>query len=352
MKSTHTLVVAAIEGTFISGLTGIIDMLALATFGAAEYSRHSQTDVMSWTPRIITASRDGLPVKDQRGQQFNVDMAFEDVVGSCDAILIPGISPGMTSRLPDTFSNRKTQQWLRDQHAMGALVCSACSGAFVLGEAGLLDARRCTTTWWLHHELKHRFPNADVVWGERLLDSDRVVTAGGPLSWTDITIQVIRWLAGAKLAMLAADFAVVDTLPRLQNIYVPQNYLAATDPFLRSVEERVRDEVGQYLSVQALATSMCVSERTLHRRLKQLTGESPKTFIDRLRVNHACSLLQDADESVSNIADVAGFSEDTTFRRLFRRYTGMTPTDYRRWFIERAEGIRKVDELDKPQPPS
>ncbi|RDK07254.1 DJ-1/PfpI family protein [Cupriavidus lacunae] len=118
---------------------------------------------------------------------------------------------------------REAGAWLRDQHAHGALIGGSCAGVFVLGEAGLLNDRRCTTTWWLHEELKHRFPGADVVWGSALLEDDRVISAGGrPLSWIDLALHMISRLAGPQAARIAADFAVVDNTPLQQSLYAPK----------------------------------------------------------------------------------------------------------------------------------
>ena len=91
----------------------------------------------------------------------------------------------------------KTARWLRNEHAQGALVCGSCSGVSLLGEAGLLKERRCTTTWWLHDEMKRRYPKADAAWGAAILEDRPVISAGGPLSWIDLSLHVMRVLCGA-----------------------------------------------------------------------------------------------------------------------------------------------------------
>lgn len=328
MVSVHTIVIAAINSALPSGLTGIADMLALAKLGLAKCNKDGQPKTDPWAPTIVTASYDGAPIEDGQGQKFHVNAALRDI-SHCEAVLIPGVLPDSKGHLPNCLTDKSTQLWLAEQHRHGALVCGSCSGAFALGEAGLLNGRKCTTTWWLYYELKRRFPSADIAWGSGFVVENRVITAGGPLSWIDITLHVIRLLAGAQSARIAADFAVVDTVPKSQSIYVPQDYLMATDPFLAEAEQIVRHALNRRLIAQDLAASMAVSERTLHRRLKELTGEAPKAFIDRLRIESACTLLQASDQPIKSIAMALGFSEETVFRRLFRRYTGLTPTGYR-----------------------
>ena len=219
----HTIVIAAFDGAIASGLIGIADLLSLSRFGLIEGGdRCLQTK--SWIPEVIVASHDGSPVRDGRGKIFPVDRAFNDIA-SCDAIIVPGFLPETKNRLSSGLTNVEERVWLIKQYRQGSLICGSCSGVFVLGEASLLDRRKCTTTWWLHYQLEQKFPAANTVWGSGLIMDERIITAGGPFSWVDITLQVIRVLAGERAAKLTADFALVDTIPKSQIAYIPQNYL-------------------------------------------------------------------------------------------------------------------------------
>ncbi len=124
----------------------------------------------------------------------------------------------------------------------------SCSGAFVLGETGLLNKRRCTITWWLHYEFSQCFPQANAAWGSALTQDSNIMTSGGPLSWVNISLRMIRSLAGNDAANRAADFAVVDTTPRSQDKYIPQGYLMSVDPFIVAAEHNIRQNLSQPLS--------------------------------------------------------------------------------------------------------
>jgi len=207
-------------------------------------------------------------------------------------------------------------------------MCGSCSGVFVLGEAGILNNRQCTTTWWLHDELKQRFPKADAVWASELIDDKGIITAGGPLSWITITLHIIKKLAGAETAKVVADFSVIDAIPKSQNLYVPEGYQASREPFLAKAEYAIRKAHYQTMSTIDLAEVMAVSERTLNRKLKELTGETPKAFIDGVRISHACTLLVTTNKSVKEIAFSLGYSDDSVFRRLFKKKIKLTPSSY------------------------
>ena len=221
-------------------------------------------------------------------------------------------------------------------------MCGSCSGVFALGEAGLLNNRKCTTTWWLHDELKQRFPKANAVWASELIDDNGIITAGGPLSWVTIALHVVQKLAGIETAKVVADFSVVDAVPKSQNLYVPEGYQALNNPFLAKAEYTIRKAHYQTMSAGDLAKKMAVSERTLNRKLKELTGETPKAFIDGVRISHACTLLATTNTSVKDFSVIVtlnftfhrqihlqlNIKDDSVFRRLFKQKIKMTPSNY------------------------
>jgi transcriptional regulator GlxA family with amidase domain len=324
------IVIVASEGCLASAIVGLVDILWLAQRAISDGGKA----VASF--KVVTASVDGAPVTDGRGRRLEVDKAFGSI-RSCDAIIVPGFVPDGTRRPPSMSALAPAAAWIRHHHTRGALACGSCSGVFLLGEAGLLDGRRCTTTWWLHDEMKHRFPRAQATFGAALIEDRRVVSAGGPLSWIDLALHTIRMLCGADAARVAADYAVVDTAPSTQAVYVPAGHLARSDAFLMDAERIVRHAGEASLSARDLAHRLSTSERTLHRRLKLASGESPKTFIDRVRFETAKTALEDSTRSVKQVAAAAGYTDETSFRRAFRRLSGMTPGAYRTWARARLD---------------
>jgi len=314
------IVIVGIEGCLASGFLGFVDVLSLAQ---DVIENHTGTAPF----RILTASADGAPVMDGHGRRLDVDASLEDIPSS-SAVLVPGQVPkGL--RLPDLSEFRPVAEWIRYQHARGSLACGSCGGVYLLGEAGLLNGRRCTTTWWLHDELKRRYPRADAAWGGALTDDGGVITAGGALSWTDISLHIVRILCGSEAARIAADFAVVDTTPSSQAVYIPIGHLAASNPFLLEAERAVRHVRGRRITTSELAERLALSERTLHRRLQTLTEESPKRFIDRVRFEMARTMLDAGTMSIKQIAEATGFEDASSFRKSFRQFARMTPTAYR-----------------------
>lgn len=305
-----------------AGFVGSVDMLKLGSQIISKEGRYQPF-------KVLTASSNGKSFEDSSGRLLNVETDIAALTG-LSAILVPGYLCDDNGKYLSTPEIATLAAWIRRQHAMGALVCASCSGVFILGEAGLLDGRRCTTTWWRHDELKARYPRADAIWGAPLIEDQRIVTSGGPLSWIDLCLHIIRSLRGDDAAKLAADFAVVDTVPSTRTMYVPLSHLSAANPFLLEAEHAVRVAGEETVTAQDLARTLGTSDRTLNRRLKEATGETPKQFIDRVRFETARMLLETTNFPVKQLAANSGYSDAASFRRAFYRYSGMTPAAYRR----------------------
>lgn len=304
-----------------AAFVGSVDMLKLSALMIGKEGKPQPF-------RILTASFDGRPFEDCSGRLLNVERSIAAIAAS-NAIVVPGYLCDDNTQFLSKSEISTLAAWLRHQHALGALVCASCSGVFILGEAGLLDGRRCTTTWWRHSELQGRYPRANAIWGAPLIEDQRIVTSGGPLSWIDLCLHVIRSLCGDDAAKTAADFAVVDTAPSTRSVYIPLSHLSAANPFLLEAEHFVRIAGEDPVTAQDLARALGTSGRTLNRRLKEATGETPKQFIDRVRFETARMLLETTNCSVKQLAASSGYSDTASFRRAFFRYSGMTPAAYR-----------------------
>lgn len=328
------VVILGFDGCMPSAMIGLLDMFALAQLAVSRAGASGDSATLQeW--QVLSASVDGKPLRDGRGGEVAVDMAATEI-RSCDAVLVPGLVPGLDGLPRRSPEMRQVGAWLRAQHAHGALIGGSCAGVFVLGEAGLLDGRRCTTTWWFHDELKQRYPKADFIWGSPLLEDRRIVSAGGPLSWVDLALHCIRVLAGPDVARTTADFAVTDNAPLNHVIFAPDGYLRTRDPFVLEAENIVR-QTPDLLTTSTLAGLLATSERTLHRRLKTLLGESPKAFIIRVRLETARVLLEKKASNVKRIAQQSGYADESSFRRAFTRFVGMSPNAYRHWVQQRSD---------------
>ena len=222
---------------------------------------------------------------------------------------------------------------LRAAYERGARILSVCSGAFALGEAGLLDGRECTTHWKYTAELAGRFPLARVVPEVLYVDAGQVVTSAGTAAGLDACLHLWRLEYGAAAAGKVARRMVVPphrSGGQAQYIArpVPDCSAETLGPLLTWITEHLDED----LSVEALARRSHMSERTFARRFRAETGVTPHAWVTSQRVAAAEELLERTDQSVDWIADEVGFGNAAGLRHHFARSRGVSPQEYRRAF--------------------
>lgn len=319
----------ALPGNMRSALAGLADMFWLANqvirLNPTVSPELSRADPF-FDVRTITA--DGQPVRDVQGRIIESDGSFNEP-DNFELIIASGMQLDEQRFPADKAAVSNAAEWLKVKYSEGSCIALACAGGFVLGEAGLLNGRVCTTTWWLYPTFAERYPLAKPIWGKTLAEQDNVITAGGPLSWVDLVIYLVRNHAGNELAKLTADMAVADSQPLSQQIYAPAGFLNSRHPLLTKAESLLRYQ-NPAMTVKQLAAALNMTSRTLNRKMKTLIQESPKDFITRVRIETASVLLESPGKTISQIANICGYSDETAFRRAFSAMMGMSPGSFRK----------------------
>ena len=167
------------------------------------------------------------------------------------------------------------------------------------------------------------------VWGKTLAEQDNVVTAGGPLSWVDLVIYLVRKYAGNELAKLTADMAVADSQPLSQQIYAPAGFLNSRHPLLTKAESLLRYQ-NPAMTVEQLAAALNMTTRTLNRKMNYSSRKAQKTSLPDVRIETASVLLESPGKTISQIASACGYGDETAFRRAFSTIMGMSPGSFRK----------------------
>jgi transcriptional regulator GlxA family with amidase domain len=226
----------------------------------------------------------------------------------------------------------------------GAYVMSMCSGAFVLGEAGLLDGRECTTHWRYADELSRRFPTARVHPNALYVEDGRLLTSAGTAAGIDLSLHLVRSEHGSEIATkLARRMVVPPQRSGGQAQYVeapvPRRHEA---PTLEPVLTWLTEHLDEQSTVDDLARRAHMAPRTFARRFRAETGTTPHDWITAQRVLLARRLLEETDLGIDAVAARAGFGDAATLRHHFTRRLGATPNAYRETFRGRADGPAHV----------
>ncbi|PSL06657.1 transcriptional regulator GlxA family with amidase domain [Haloactinopolyspora alba] len=265
------------------------------------------------------------PVSTKSGFDISVRHGL-DRLDEADLVGVPAMPRG------DTFPDELLDA-LNAAVDRGARVLSVCSGAFVLGAAGLLDGRRCTTHWMYSDELALRYPRAKVDPGVLYVDDDPIITSAGTAAGIDASLHLWRKEFGADSAAAVARRMVVP--PHRdggQAQFIDTPIRASDVPTLSGVLEYMSAHLDEDLGVERLAAVASMSSRTFARRFRDETGTTPYEWVLSARLSAAQRMLERGDDVLEAVAARAGFGTAAVMRHHFARRLGTTPRAYRAAF--------------------
>lgn len=221
---------------------------------------------------------------------------------------------------------------LRDAHARGIAVAALCAGAFILAEAGLLAGRRAVTHWSLAPTLAGRHPAVLVEEAPLYVEDDGVWTSAGVASGIDLCLHLVRRAHGAEAAAAIARSMVTGpfrTGDHAQYLDRPTPAADRTAEALAAVRERALGRLREPLDVTTLARWAGMSPRSFARHFAAATGTTPHKWLLGHRLDEARKLLERTDHPVTEVARLAGFTSEVTFRQHFTARVGTSPRAYR-----------------------
>ena len=257
-----------------------------------------------------------------------------DRLQEADLVAVSAVSDGHLQMYSSTQFPAPLIDALRATVDRGARVLSVCNGAFVLGAAGLLDGRHCTTHWRHAPDLAREHPSAIVNPDVLYVDEDPVITSAGTAAGIDACLYLVRKEQGSRVANGIARRMVIPPHRdggQAQYVDRPVAVLPACDT-LGEVISWMQRHLGEPVTVRQLAARARMSERTFARRFVQETGTTPLRWLTGQRILLAQELLEETTETVDVIADRAGFGNAATLRHHFRAWRGTTPQAYRHAF--------------------
>lgn len=318
------LAMLAYDNCLLSGIAGQLDLFTIANW---ERRRQQQSPFCRY--EIVTL--DGEPVTSFNRMQVLPKRALADCQDA-DLILVPG----MMGRPDQLLEQPELLDWLRQQSERGVVIASACSGAFLLAEAGLLNGCTATTHWQLADRFRQRYPKVELQIDRLLIDGERYLCAGGTSAHQDLALYLIEKFGSAQLAKACARMMLIDNSRREQAPFV--NFRGCKNhgdkPILKIQQWLDKNYRGKVV-VKQLAQASGLNERTFLRRFRKATGEAPLEYVQRLRIELAKKLLSGSDQPLEQITRAVGYEDVSSFRRLFKQLAGVSPTVYRQRFSTR-----------------
>lgn len=315
--------VAVLDGAHGTSVSVTLDLLRTAEALAAR--------ARAPVPRWRLCSMDGGPVQLQSGLSVQTQRLPPATRSDASMWIVPGLGLNTADDVRARMDAADAQWWTErcaSHIKRGGSVAAGCSAVFLLQRAGVLDGRAATTTWWLAPLLQRLAPGCQVDASRMVCADGPVVTGGAAFAQIDLMLHLLRELCGARLVDSLSRFLLVDARAA-QSPYVVPEVLANGDALVGRIVERVEAGLPAVPSVKALAAAFCVSERTLARHVRRVTGHSTLDLVQAVRLRKARSLLEQSRMSVEQVAFAVGYTDPTALRRLMRRVAGANPSQYR-----------------------
>ncbi len=239
--------------------------------------------------------------------------------------------------LEETFSPddywRKSIQWLQTQHALGAVICSVCTGSFLLADCGLLDGKKAATHWSAAEMIRTRFPQVTLLEEKIFVPADdehQLITTGGMSSWVELTLYLIkRYFGYQEAARIAKIFLLGDRTDG----QLPFAAMPRPKEHQDAIIEECQVWIAQHYQVQTPVGKMIdhsgLTKRTFMRRFTKATGFTPVEYVQNLRIEEAKQLLETTSAGIDEISAEVGYEDLSYFRRLFKKKAGISPAKYR-----------------------
>ena len=272
---------------------------------------------------VKTVTIDGNPVKTYGGPEIKPDASIQDA-GDSETIIIPPSDADKTLG-PEAAS------WLIESHEKGAHIASICLGAFLLAQTGLLNNKSATTHWGYINRFRIQYPRVKLKPDQLITDEGNLFTAGGANAGGDLALYLIAKYVGKKAAFQTARIMVMDMdrnsqapylMFRIEKVHGDKDVLDIQN----WLEKNFKDEI----KVDLLADKAGMSRRTFERRFKNATGDSPLRYIQRVRIENAKQLLEKGGKTFDEITYIVGYEDSSTFSRIFKKTTGLSPNLYKK----------------------
>jgi len=324
------VLLVALPETAGSALYGMLDVL-LAAGNLWQVLVREDRRSAPFRVRIVASA----PAPFQCGNRIPVtpDVALADDPPA-DLVIVPELWLGPDESLRGRHP--ALVEWLRRKHTEGATLYSACSGALLLAETGLLDGCEATSHWGYEDMFRTQYPKVRFRPEPNLAFADargRIVTAGGTTSWHDLALHIIARYCSPGEALRIAKVYLLKWHGEGQ---LPYKSLIRNNPHADSVVRACQTWLAEHFrehgALQRVVERSKIPERTLKRRFKQATASTLIEYLQDLRIEAAKRLLEGGAMPVDDVSHAVGYEDASFFRRLFKRRTSLTPSEYKRMF--------------------
>ena len=268
------------------------------------------------------------PVNYQAHFQVTPDKSINQI-DKTDLIIISAISGNLEEGIA---KNAPFISWLKKQRVEhSAELASLCKGAFLLAETGLINGKACSTHWTAHNEFRVRYPQV-ILHPEKIISEDNgIYSSGGAYSFLNFMLFIIEKYFGRETAIWCSKMSEIE-MDRYEQSYfmIFNGQKEHQDDAIKTAQVFIEKNFEDKININALADMVGVSGRNFLRRFKNATSNTPKEYIIRVKVEAAKRKFETTVLNIQEVMYSIGYKDDKAFRNTFRKYSGLSPLEYRK----------------------
>lgn len=249
-------------------------------------------------------------------------------VDHTDVIILPLLCGNFKKAIQE---NKKYTDWLIEKYHKGAEIVCLCVGSFYLASTGLLENRKCAVHWAAKNDFNEMFPNVKIIDNSIITDERGIYTCGGGYSYLNLILYVFEKHLGREVSILASKMFEIDIERKSQNpyaIFIGQKKHG--DELVLKAQELIEGNPTENYTVDIICDKLNLGRRTFERKFKKHTGNSILEYIQRVKVEYSKKHLEAGRKTVNEIIYDTGYNDIDAFRKVFKKFTDMSPIDYRK----------------------
>ncbi|EKF56388.1 AraC family transcriptional regulator [Galbibacter marinus] len=273
----------------------------------------------------LVGCKEHVPLQD--GITFiKTDIDIDEPI-DVDLVIIPPLYGDLKAAIE---INKRTTPWIKKQRDKGAEIATLCVGAFLLAETGLLNGKKCSTHWAYYSEFKSTYPKVELVDGAVITEDDGIYSSGGAVSLWNLLIYLVEKYTNREMAIMTAKYFSIDIDRNSQNAFmIFKGQKNHQDKEVKKAQLFIEKNYHKKITVDELASMVAISRRSFERRFKQATDNTVLEYLQRVKVEAAKRSFENSRDNISEVMYDVGYMDTKAFRNIFRKYTGLTPVQYR-----------------------
>jgi transcriptional regulator GlxA family with amidase domain len=319
----------AYKNCSMAGISGLIDAFDIANKwqSVKKLENSDKKSLFDWD----IVSVDGKQVECSNKILITPNASINQIKQT-DIIIVPGfIAPlDFIGKIPE-----KIKDWIKKWNDKNIFICSTCTGSFFLAETGILNKKTATTNWLFADYFKKLYPEVTLK-PELMLTTDKnIICTGATTSYFNLSLYLIEKFSSQNIASYCSKTLLIDPSKQSQSPYMIFEFQKNhCDEAVLKAQTFLEENYSKPVSIENLASELGISLRHFMRRFKKATGDTPLLYLQKIRIEDAKQKLESTKNSIDEITRLVGYEDVNSFRKLFKKITGLLPGEYRKKFAK------------------